>query len=68
MSGVVFQGIHAEGEIVVAFQWKCDKMILMQRGLVSYTVIKVFGGKFQDVYVLTYIISALFLVNFFLVV
>ena len=39
-------------------------MILMQRGLVSYTVIKVFGGKFQDVYILTYIISALFLVNF----
>lgn len=43
-------------------------MILMQRGLVSYTVIKVFGGKFQDVYVLTYIISALFLVIFFVVV
>ena len=37
-------------------------------GLISYTLIKVFSGKFKDVSVLTYIISALFLVKFFLVV
>ena len=37
-------------------------------GLISYTVIKVFSGKFKDVSVLTYIISALFLVKFFLAV
>ena len=36
-------------------------------GLISYTFIKVFSGKFKDVSVLTYIISALFLVKFFLV-
>ena len=37
-------------------------------GLISYTFIKVFSGKFKDVSILTYIISALFLVKFFLVV
>ena len=37
-------------------------------GLISYTIIKVFCGKFKDVSVLTYIISALFLVKFFLAV
>ncbi len=36
-------------------------------GLISYTVIKVFTGKAKEVSVLTYIISALFLVKFFLV-
>ena len=37
-------------------------------GLISYTCIKVFSGKFKDVSILTYIISALFLVKFFLIV
>ena len=37
-------------------------------GLISYTIIKVFGGKAKDVSVLTYVISALFLVKFFLAV
>lgn len=37
-------------------------------GLISYTVIKVFSGKAKDVSVLTYVISALFLVKFFLAV
>ena len=37
-------------------------------GLISYTVIKVFSGKAKDVSVLTYVISLLFLVKFFLVV
>ena len=37
-------------------------------GLISYTVIKVFSGKFKDVSVVTYVISALFLIKFFLVV
>ncbi|WP_298019290.1 NCS2 family permease [uncultured Dysosmobacter sp.] len=37
-------------------------------GLISYTVIKVFTGKAKDVSVLTYVISALFLVKFFVVV
>lgn len=36
--------------------------------LITYTVIKVFTGKAKDVSVLTYVISALFLVKFFLVV
>ena len=36
-------------------------------GLITYTVIKVFSGKAKDVSVLTYIISLLFLVKFFLV-
>ena len=36
-------------------------------GLISYTVIKVFSGKAKEVSVLTYVISALFLVKFFLV-
>ncbi len=35
-------------------------------GLIAYTVIKVCGGKFKDVSPLTYFISALFLVKFFL--
>ena len=33
--------------------------------LISYTLIKVFSGKFKDVSALTYVISALFLVKFF---
>ena len=37
-------------------------------GLISYTVIKVFSGKAKEVSVLTYVISALFLVKFFLIV
>ena len=37
-------------------------------GLISYTVIKMFSGKFKDVSILTYVISALFLLKFFLVV
>ena len=37
-------------------------------GLISYTVIKVFTGKAKEVSIVTYIISALFLVKFFLVV
>lgn len=37
-------------------------------GLISYTLIKVFSGKAKEVSVLTYIISLLFLVKFFLVV
>ena len=34
--------------------------------LISYTVVKVFTGKAKDVSVLTYILSAIFLVKFFL--
>jgi len=37
-------------------------------GMVSYTVIKVFSGKAREVSVLTYVISAIFLVKFFAVV
>ena len=37
-------------------------------GLIAYTIIKVFSGKAKDVSILTYAISALFLVKFFLVV
>lgn len=37
-------------------------------GLISYTVIKVFTRKAKDVSVLTYLISLLFLVKFFLIV
>ena len=37
-------------------------------GLIGYTIMKVFGGKAKEVSVLTYIISALFLVKFFLAV
>ena len=36
--------------------------------MISYTVIKVFSGKAKDVSVLTYVISLLFLVKFFVVV
>ena len=36
--------------------------------LISYTIMKVFTGKAKDVSVLTYIISAIFLLKFFLVV
>lgn len=35
-------------------------------GLISYTVIKVFTGKAKDVSVLTYVLSLIFLVKFFL--
>lgn len=37
-------------------------------GMVSYTLIKVFTGKFKEVSVLTYVISAIFLVKFFLAI
>ena len=37
-------------------------------GLISYTIIKVFGGKAKEVSLLTYAISILFLVKFFLAV
>lgn len=37
-------------------------------GLVSYTVIKLFTGKAKDVTILTYVLSAIFLVKFFLAV
>lgn len=37
-------------------------------GLISYTVMKVFSGKAREVSVLTYAISAVFLVKFFLIV
>ena len=37
-------------------------------GLISYTVMKVFGGKAREVSILTYAISVLFLVKFFLIV
>ncbi len=37
-------------------------------GIISYTVMKLFGGKAKEVSVLTYVISALFLVKFFLAV
>ena len=37
-------------------------------GLISYTIIKVFSGKAKEVSVLTYVISAIFLIKFFLVV
>ena len=37
-------------------------------GLISYTIMKVFGGKAKEVSALTYVISVLFLVKFFLAV
>ena len=37
-------------------------------GLISYTVISVFTGRAKEVSVLTYVISALFLIKFFVVV
>ena len=37
-------------------------------GLISYTVVKLLSGKAKDVSVLTYVISALFLIKFFAVV
>ncbi len=37
-------------------------------GLISFTLIKVFSGKFKDVSILTYIISLIFLVKFFIAV
>ena len=36
--------------------------------LISYTVIKLFTGKAKDISVLTYVISAIFLIKFFLIV
>ncbi len=36
-------------------------------GLIAYTVIKLFTGKAKDVSVLTYVLSAIFLLKFFLV-
>ncbi len=37
-------------------------------GMIAYTVLKVFTGRAKEVSVLTYVISALFLVKFFLIV
>ena len=37
-------------------------------GLISYSIMKIFGGKAKEVSVLTYVISVLFLVKFFLAV
>ena len=37
-------------------------------GLIAYTVIKIFTGKAKEVSILTYIISIIFLIKFFLVV
>ena len=37
-------------------------------GLISYTIMKIFGGKAKEVSVLTYAISILFLIKFFLAV
>lgn len=37
-------------------------------GLISYTVIKLFTGKAKDVSILTYVLSAIFLIKFFLAV
>ncbi len=37
-------------------------------GLIAYTVVKVFTGKAKEVSVLTYILSAIFLIKFFLAV
>ncbi|MCD7862334.1 MAG: NCS2 family permease [Lachnospiraceae bacterium] len=37
-------------------------------GLIAYTVMKVFTGKAKEVSVLTYVISTIFLIKFFLVV
>ena len=37
-------------------------------GLIAYTIIKVLEGKPKDVSILTYVISAIFLIKFFLVV
>ena len=37
-------------------------------GLITYTVLKVFTGKAKEASILTYAISLLFLVKFFLVV
>ena len=37
-------------------------------GLIASTIIKIFTGRAKEVSVLTYVISALFLVKFFLVV
>ena len=36
--------------------------------LISYTVIKLFTGKAKDISILTYVLSAIFLIKFFLVV
>ena len=36
--------------------------------MISYTIIKVFSGKFKDVSALTYIIAILFLIKFFVIV
>ena len=36
--------------------------------MISYTVLKMFQGKFKDVSILTYIISVLFIVKFFLAI
>ena len=36
--------------------------------MISYTIIKVFSGKFKDVSALTYIIAILFLIKFFVII
>ena len=37
-------------------------------GLIAYTLIKVFSGKFKEVSFITYLISLIFILKFFLVV
>ena len=37
-------------------------------GLIAYTILKLFTGRAKEVSVLTYVISVLFLIKFFLVV
>ena len=37
-------------------------------GMIAYTILKVFTGRAKDVSVLTYVISLLFLLKFFLIV
>ena len=37
-------------------------------GLIGYTVLKMFTGKAKDVSALTYVLSAIFLVKFFLAI
>ena len=36
--------------------------------LISYTLLKVFTGKFREVSILTYILSVIFLIKFFVAV
>ena len=62
-----------EKAAAIIHEWKYLPALLIAGcaiglGLISYTVIKVFSGKAKEVSVLTYVISALFLIKFFLIV